>query len=414
MRLKAVLLGIALSSATPLFAQLVTVGRAFSGSPNAVDAPVGAVPETDIDLTYPATATGTLTSATVFWASAPCTNGFKIKIFHRSGNTLTLAAERGPFSNTSFSATVILSPPLDVKQGDLIGVARMTSCGLATIFLNVTIDPGFVLFGGDVSGSVNLSAAIFTGNHPLALYATGPATEVIGAVLPVVGATAGSFGARFTTSLQMANGTSTLQTGKLVFHPLGASGTAGDPTVTYTVPPNTVFAYPDLMSSLGVTGVGSLDLVVTPGAAFPLTITRVYNDAGAAGTAGLSEDAIDPNDIGTGSVLITTGRTALMITPVEPARTRFNIGVRTLSAGATFTATLRNPDGSAAKTVTKTYGPTWFEQVDSTTFFGGTAIGASQTILINVTAGSVIVYGSTTDNVTNDPALQYARVLASD
>ena len=99
------------------------------------------------------------------------------------------------------------------------------------------------------------------------------------------------------------------------------------------------------------------------------------------------------------------------MTPVDPTKTRFNIGVRTLFSGATITAVLRDTNGNPLKTVTKTYLPNWFEQVDSTTFFGGTVIGPNQSISITVGGGSAIVYGSTTDNTTNDPNIQFAVAL---
>ncbi len=42
---------------------------------------------------------------------------------------------------------------------------------------------------------------------------------------------------------------------------------------------------------------------------------------------------------------------------------------------------------------------------------GGVPVSANQTITISVIDGSVIVYGATTDNVTNDPSVQFAQVF---
>jgi len=136
-------------------------------------------------------------------------------------------------------------------------------------------------------------------------------------------------------------------------------------------------------------------------------ITRVYNDAGTLGTAGLTEDTIDPAD----ARVINAGFTAFLVTPTDPSKTRFNIGVRTGASGATLTAILRDTNGTALKTVTKTYLPNWFEQPDSTSFFNGTAVGPNQSIAITVSSGSAIVYGSTTDDITNDPNIQFAVAL---
>ena len=112
------------------------------------------------------------------------------------------------------------------------------------------------------------------------------------------------------------------------------------------------------------------------------------------------------------SSLLTRGESGLLVTPIEPGRTRFNIGVRTLSLGATLRATLKDSAGSTLITTTRTYAPNWFEQIDATTFLG-TAIAGNQSIQIEASAGSAIVYGSTTDNTTNDPAVQFMHVIFS-
>jgi hypothetical protein len=165
--------------------------------------------------------------------------------------------------------------------------------------------------------------------------------------------------------------------------------------------------YPDIVATFGRSGLGSVDLITTPAATKPVIITRVYNDAGTLGTSGLTEDVIDPSD----ARVINSGFTAFLITPVDPSKTRFNIGVRTGFSGATMTVSLRDTNGSVIHTVSKSYQPNWFEQVDSTTFLGGTGIGPNQSILITVSSGSAIVYGATTDNISNDPNIQFAVAL---
>ena len=84
-----------------------------------------------------------------------------------------------------------------------------------------------------------------------------------------------------------------------------------------------------------------------------------------------------------------------------------NIGIRSLSAGATLTATLKDgATGVTRATVSKTYLPNWFEQPSAAALFG-VPLGANDIIQIAVSGGSAIIYGSTTDNTTNDPALQF-------
>jgi hypothetical protein len=393
--------------AAPLFPQALTISPGFSGSPNSSDSAV-APTRTDIDLVSPASATGTVTSVHVFWSSSGCTNAIKIKFFHRTGNTLTMTAERGPFTSTTADLNLAMSPAVPVQQGDLIGVARVANCGNPGTFFGFP-SAGNVAFGSDVTGSVDITSGFASGS-PLALGGTGSATEQLRGYIPVVGSTAGSLGSNFKTSLQLlfgGPGSSGSITGKLVFHPASTSGTSSDPTVTYNVGAGQVVTYPDIVATFGRSGLGSVDLITTPGATKPVIITRVYNDAGTLGTSGLTEDVIDPFD----TRVIDAGFTGFLITPVDPSKTRFNIGVRTGFSGATMTVSLRDTNGSIIHTVSKNYQPNWFEQVDSTSFLGGTVIGPNQSILINVSSGSAIVYGATTDNISNDPNIQFAVAL---
>jgi hypothetical protein len=358
----------------------------------------------------PASATGSVTSAQFFWSSGGCTNAVKIKFFRRTGNTLTMTAERGPFTPSGGASSVTLSPAVPVLQGDLIGIARVANCGNTGSFFGIAT-AGFLVFSADVTGSVDISSAAGTSAAPLALGGTGTATEQLRGVIPVVGSAAGSNGANFKTSLQLLFGAPTSSgslTGKLVFHPASASGTSSDPTVTYNVGAGQVVTYPDIVAAFGRSGLGSIDLVTAAGVTAPVVITRVYNDAGALGTSGLTEDVINASS---DSRNINAGFTAFLVTPTDPTKTRFNIGVRTGFSGATFTAVLRDTNGTPLKTVSKSYQPNWFEQVDSTTFFAGTAVGPNQSIAITVSVGSAIVYGSTTDDTTNDPNIQFAVAL---
>ncbi|HEV7487387.1 MAG TPA: hypothetical protein VGQ65_17080 [Thermoanaerobaculia bacterium] len=389
-----------------LFAQL-TIGSSFSGAPNSSDLNIAAV-RTDVDLTSPASGTGTVTSVHVYWSQAGCSNAIKIKFFRRSGNTLTMTAERGPFSSVGADNNFAMSPAVPVQQGDLIGVARVANCGNPGTFFGF-VSAGHVEFGSDVTTSVDLSAG--TTGAPLALSGSGPAaTEQVRGYIPVVGSTAGGLGSNFKTSMQILFGAPTSTgsiTGKLVFHPAGATGSSSDPSLSYTIAAGQVVTFPDVVAAFGRSGLGSVDLIAAPSATKPVIITRVFNDAGALGSAGLTEEVIDPSD----ARVIPAGFTGFLVTPVDPTKTRFNIGVRTFFSGATITAVLRDTNGTALKTVSKTYLPNFFEQVDSTSFFGGTVVGPNQSISITVGGGSAVVYGSTTDNTTNDPNIQFAVAL---
>ena len=85
------LLGILIVLMLPvsLFGITLTVGNELT-SPNASDGNIGAT-RTDIDLVHPATHSGSVSSAKLYWSSSGCSNAFKIKFFRRVGDTLTIS-----------------------------------------------------------------------------------------------------------------------------------------------------------------------------------------------------------------------------------------------------------------------------------------------------------------------------------
>ena len=408
-------IALAIGAATNSSAQPLTMGNGGITSPNASDFAIAAT-RTEIDLVNPANATGNLATARFNWAGSPCANTVKIKIFRRTGANLTLVAERGPFSTAAADNTVALSPAVAVQQGDLIGIARVANCGNLGADLGI-VTAGSLDFAGDVSGTVTFASGTRRA-EVLAVGGSGTATESVAAVLPVVGSTAGGFGSNFKTSLQLTNGVpfSSPLTGRMVLRRQGIPGSSSDPAISYSIPSNTVLSFPDIVAAFGFSGLGSIDFILPSGQPMPAVTARVFNDAGTAGTAGLSEFAINPlggcfnSLIPPGGITTFQGATAVMITPTDPSRTRFNIGVRAFFSGAAITATLRNPDGTMVTSVTKTYLPSSFEQVSAESFFGGVSIGANQLISLSVNDGGAIIYGATTDNVTNDPSVQYAIV----
>ena len=407
--MKKLALVLILAGAPDAIAQ-VTVG-VYPTNINSSDGNAGPV-RTNISLDNPASANGQITTVALGWSSSSCANAFKIKFFRRSGNTLIMTTERGPFNASASPITVTMSPSVPVQTGDLIGVAKVAACGNAVTDFFSTSN-GFVQYASDVTGSVDIAAAVDKPLRPIALVGSSSTDVlVLGGVLPVVGSTSGGFGATFKTSVQLLNPASAGAplTGRLLFHRAGAIGSPGDSSLAYTLAPGEIVAHADVVTTMGQSGLGSIDIVAPPGVLMPIVLTRIYNDAGAAGTAGFFEDAV-PLSTSAGARVVTAGNTGFLITPIDPARTRFNIGVRTLSAGATMIVVLERSDGTAVTSVGKTYQPNWFEQVDASTFFFGAAIGANLKVRINVSAGSAIIYGSTTDNVTNDPSVQFATAM---
>jgi hypothetical protein len=396
--------------ALPAMAQSLSMGNVL-GSPNSGDYIIAAT-RTDIDLVNPATATGNITSVRFRWSQYACPGAAKVKFFRRTGSNLTLIGQAGPFSTTAADNTFAVTPAIEIAQGDVIGITRLTTCG-NPVALSGIVTAGSLSFAGDLSGTVAFSSGLRRG-EVISVSATGTATERLAAVLPAVGSTAGSFGSNFKTSVQLANcypGGYTY-TGRLILRKQGVAGSSSDPSIPFTITPNSAVSVADLVALFGYSGLGSIDVVVPWGKVPPPMVTRVYNDAAANGTSGFTEPALDPEDnLSYGSMVPAQGATAVLLTPMDPSHTRFNSGVRTLFSGASFTATLKNQDGTVVTSVTKTYLPNYFEQVSVESFLGGVTIGPNQMIVISVNDGSAIIYGSTTDNVTNDPSVQFASVV---
>jgi hypothetical protein len=225
-----------------------------------------------------------------------------------------------------------------------------------------------------------------------------PAPVVFKRYLAVVGSTAGSGGSFFRTSVQLYNPQSSTISGKLVFHP-------GDTSLTYSLGPGKTISYADLLPAMGISsGLGTVDIVGDPNAPLPVALVRVFNDGGAAGTSGLTEEAFRAEDA------LHQGDTGVLIAPADVAKFRLNIGVRTLTDGANVTFTVRDKDGIVVKTVSnKNFDPTIFTQQPSGQMLDGYALAGGETISVTINSGSAFIYGATTDNVTQDPSVQFAK-----
>lgn len=254
--------------------------------------------------------------------------------------------------------------------------------------------------------AANSFAAGQFGAYTLSLVCTGGDGGAPGpaAVVPVVGSTPGaSAQAFFRTSVQLHNPGAAAVSGRLIYHPQGTSAGASDPSLFYALAPGETRSIPDLLPAMGLTGLGTLDVVPEGGSAVPLVVVRVFNDAGALGTTGFTEELVLPVDA------LGAGQRGVLVGPIDTALYRFNVGVRTLGAGAVLSIVVRNAAGTVTRTLTRTYAPNYFEQRDSGAFLEGAVLAANDTITVQVVSGSAIVYGATVDNRTNDPSLQLAR-----
>jgi virginiamycin B lyase len=278
-------------------------------------------------------------------------------------------------------------------------IGRITTSGLVTEFAIPTARSGpngitsgpdgnvwFTELRGNKIGRINIAGA--------------PALDT--RILPVVGSTAGVGGSFFRTSVQLHNPTGSPMTGQIVFHPSGSSGSALDPLLAYTLAPGQTQSIADLLPAMGTSGLGSADVEVTSGSV-PAVGVRVFNDAGAAGTTGFTEEPMRAEEA------LRPGQSGVLLLPADLASFRFNLGVRTLESGAAATLTVRDAAGAVVATVSRSFLATYHEQQGASAFLGVSTRPAGGSLTIALTSGSAIFYGATVDNMTGDPSLQIAR-----
>ena len=221
-------------------------------------------------------------------------------------------------------------------------------------------------------------------------------------ILPVVISSPGVPGSNFRNGVQLSNPSGTVITGRIVFHPQGVSASTSDPALNYALNPGQTQSLGDILATLGLTGIGSADIFVTTGAA-PVATARIFNDGGALGTSGFTEDAFKPTEA------LSAGARGVLIAPPDALLFRFNIGVRTLAGGATIAVTVRDAAGTVVRTLSRGYAPNFFQQTDAATFFNGLPLASNQSVTIDVVSGSLFIYGATADNRTNDSSISFAR-----
>ncbi len=218
-------------------------------------------------------------------------------------------------------------------------------------------------------------------------------------VLTVVGSTEGASGAFFRTSVQMYNPNDGAIDGTINYRPAGQSAIFA--ALPYTLAPHQTRFIDDLLPAMNQSGLGTADVVSSTGPA-PVVVARVFDDAGSPGTRGLMETMIFPNEA------LQPGASATLFAPLDTVAFRWNIGVRALGGGADVTIIVRRADGSIQSTITKSYPPNYFEQIPAHELLG--EIANDQTATFTVSSGSLLVYGSTIDNQTQDPSVQFGRV----
>jgi plastocyanin len=245
-------------------------------------------------------------------------------------------------------------------------------------------------------------AAGCAGSLALDLVIAQPSPAGDPVVIPGVGSLAGAFGSNFRTQVQLTNAGTTPIAGSIVYHAGGASGSAGDPSVGYALGAHQTTNFDDLLTAMGLAGLGSADIVPAAGNA-PAAVARIFNDGGDAGTAGFTEPVFRSNQA------LATGDSAVFILPSDPANYRFNLGVRSLGNGVSATFTIYDESGSPITAVSKSYPANFFVQSKSTDFLGVASLPTDGSLVIKISGGSGIFFGSTVDNRTQDTSTQFTQ-----
>ncbi|MGA7614707.1 MAG: Ig-like domain-containing protein [Thermoanaerobaculia bacterium] len=236
----------------------------------------------------------------------------------------------------------------------------------------------------------------------VAVLAQAPPTGAM-QVIPVVGSTAGAHGAQFRTELQLQNPTGATISGTIVYHPAGQPGSPADPQLRYSLDPFAVKSYADVVAEMGQSGLGSMDVVADSGMALPDAVVRAYNTREDGGTTGSSIPVLSPDDA------MQSGDLASLIVPADLGRYRLNVGIRTLGEPTSIRLRVYGSDGTQrGDAVSLSYPANYFEQkpVDQLIPF---AVQPNDSIVFEIESGSAFVYGTNTDNRTNDPSVQIDR-----
>lgn len=210
------------------------------------------------------------------------------------------------------------------------------------------------------------------------------------AVIPVVGSTRGQSNANFKTELQLANPGSTTKAGWLVLRPQILP-------LRYEIPAHSTLSFADVVADLGGSGLGSLDILADSGGV-PTIVARAFDDQ-PGGTTGVTVPAVPAGEV------TARGDVVALIVPRDLARSRFNVGVRSLDSGARLELTIYSPGGTQRHTREVTFSENQFQQQTGDAF-AGTTLSANELIEIKIAAGSAIVYATTVDNMTNDSSIQ--------
>ena len=219
-------------------------------------------------------------------------------------------------------------------------------------------------------------------------------------ILPVVTSVPGLFNSRFETSLQLSNP-----------HPYAVSGvinirsSSATKTLPYALGAFESRAYANLMASADATGSATADIVAAVGPA-PVAIARIFDTSRSSAATGALIQQVSPD------AALRTGDRAALVLAADPVTARTNVGIRTLSAGASLRLILYRSGGLALRIVDRTYTPNVLVQ-ESVTSILGVPTESNDLIVIEVLSGSAIAYSATVNNSTQETSFTLATPVGN-
>ena len=228
-------------------------------------------------------------------------------------------------------------------------------------------------------------------------------------MLTGAGSLHGAGSAIFKTGIQIENPYFDTIRGRMIFHAMGGStGTLTDPSLGFTLEPGETKSSDDIVAALDLSGLWSVDVYTGQGDSTPLVLARVFSDAGDAGTTGFTESLIDPAHI-TGGVGVSA--TGVLLGPPDLVKYRYQIGARTIDGQVGVSVSVKDASGAVVHTTSWILHANAYYQFTVEDFLGGFSLDANDSIVITYSGGRAIFYGATTDNVTNDPSVQFMPVF---
>jgi hypothetical protein len=234
-------------------------------------------------------------------------------------------------------------------------------------------------------------------------------------IIPVAGSITGAHGAQFKTSLTLtvpASASATTYTGRIIFHPAGATASDDDPSMPYTITAEgsgaKVVEIDDVVGQMGRTGLGTIDIVpsINSRGLVPFVTARVYTPEQIDTFTGTESAATMPED----GVFLEPNRLQMMqfVLP-DASRYRASIGVRTVGSDPILMNVVISPQGAPQWNTQVFLAPNTFQHLALETITGYKPVGGeSVTVMFRGGAANptgmtaVLPYYTITNNVTND------------